>query len=103
MLSNSNRSRFLNKSISRMPATRIVVRAIATIALLGALLPHAARADALDTIRQRGMLVWGGDQEGGAPYVFPDPKDPERLLGFEVELADMLAAELGVKAKFQQG
>src|SRR5690606_27534047 len=59
--------------------------------------------DALDQIRRRGVLVWGGDQEGGGPYVFPSPDDPEKLAGFEVELADMLAAELGVKARFQQG
>jgi polar amino acid transport system substrate-binding protein len=62
-----------------------------------------ATADALDEIQKRGTLVWGGDQEGGGPYVFPDPKDPQKLTGFEVELAEMLAAELGVKAKFQQG
>jgi polar amino acid transport system substrate-binding protein len=66
-------------------------------------LAQSARADSLDTIRQRGTLVWGGDQEGGAPYVFPDPKNPEKLIGFEVELADMIAKELGVTAKFQQG
>ncbi|MCC7086687.1 MAG: ABC transporter permease subunit [Pirellulales bacterium] len=62
-----------------------------------------AAADALDKVRQRGMLIWGGDQEGGGPYVFPDPHEPEKLVGFEVDLADMLAGELGVKAKFQQG
>ncbi len=64
---------------------------------------QSAAVDALDDIRHRGTLVWGGDQEGGGPYVFPDPKNPEKLIGFEVDLADMLAAELGVKAKFQQG
>jgi polar amino acid transport system substrate-binding protein len=64
---------------------------------------QTASGDELDNIRKRGTLVWGGDQEGGGPYVFPDPKDPEKLVGFEVDLADMLAAELGVKAKFQQG
>lgn len=50
----------------------------------------------------RGELVWGADQEGGGPYVYPDPADPSRLLGFEVDLADLLAAELGVKARFFQ-
>ena len=30
-----------------------------------------ARADALDAIRQRGVLVWGADAEGGGPYVYP--------------------------------
>jgi polar amino acid transport system substrate-binding protein len=85
-----------------MPAARIIIIATAAITLLAAL-PHAAQADALDTIHERGTLIWGGDQEGGAPYVFPDPKDPEHLIGFEVELADMLATELGVKAEFKQG
>jgi polar amino acid transport system substrate-binding protein len=64
---------------------------------------RSASADALDEIHHRGTLVWGGDQEGGAPFVFPDAKDPTQLVGFEAELADMLAGELGVKAKFQQG
>lgn len=78
-----------------------------TLAAVGLLLSgnvsRTVAADALDEIHRRGTLIWGGDQEGGAPYVFPDPKDPEHLIGFEVELADMLAQELGVKAKFQQG
>lgn len=38
---------------------------------------------------------WGSDAQGGAPYVFQDPMDPNRLTGFEVELADLLAAKLG--------
>jgi polar amino acid transport system substrate-binding protein len=64
---------------------------------------QTARADSLDEIHRRGTLIWGGDQEGGAPFVFPDPKDPDRLVGFEVELAELLAGELGVKAEFHQG
>ena len=32
-----------------------------------------------------------------------DPENPRQLTGFEVELAELLAAELGVKARFQQG
>ncbi len=71
--------------------------------LLAAVFVRAASADALDEIQKRGTLRWGGDQEGGGPYVFPDPKDPNHLLGFEVELAELLAGELGVKAQFQQG
>ena len=60
-------------------------------------------ADQLDKIREKGELVWGGDEEGGGPYVFPDAKDPNKIVGFEVELADLLGQELGVKAVFQQG
>lgn len=40
--------------------------------------------------------------QGGEPYVFEDPAEPGRLVGFEVELADALARELGVRAEFVQ-
>ncbi len=62
----------------------------------------SARADTLDSIRKQGVVTWGADAEGGAPYVFPDPQKPERLIGFECEVADALAAKLGVKARMVQ-
>jgi polar amino acid transport system substrate-binding protein len=61
------------------------------------------RAAELDEVRGRGELVWAADQEGGGPHVFPDPADPRKITGFEVEFAELIAAELGVKARFQQG
>lgn len=75
------------------------------IALLVAVSTSAALRgdDTLDKIRQRGTLIWGADQEGGGPFVLPAADDPNRLIGFEVELADTLAAQLGVKAQFYQG
>jgi polar amino acid transport system substrate-binding protein len=57
----------------------------------------------LEEVVRRGELVWAADQEGGGPHVFPDPEDPQRLIGFEVELAELIGRELGVKARFQQG
>ena len=45
------------------------------------------------------VLRWGADSQGGAPYVFQDPMDPNRLVGFEVELAQALATKLGQQAK----
>jgi polar amino acid transport system substrate-binding protein len=48
------------------------------------------------------VLRWGGDVQGGEPYVFQDPKDGARLVGFEVEIADSLARRLGVRAEFAQ-
>src|SRR5262249_1375567 len=51
---------------------------------------------------RRGVLRWGADAEGGAPYVYPDPAKPEQMIGFEYELADALAAKLGVKAELVQ-
>ncbi len=74
---------------------------VAIIALCATVYP--ASADSLDTIRERGVLIWGGDQEGGGPFMYPDPDHPDRLLGFEVELADVLARHLGVQARFFQG
>mgnify|MGYP001140590203 CR=1 FL=1 len=47
-----------------------------------------------DRVRERGVLVWGADAEGGGPYVYPREDDPTRVQGFEVELADALAAKL---------
>lgn len=61
-----------------------------------------ARADGLDDVRAAGVLRWGADAEGGAPFVFDDPRDAESLKGFEVEIADLLAARLGVRAEMKQ-
>ncbi len=72
------------------------------VAIVGWLTAATAAAD-LGEVLARGELVWAADQEGGGPHVFPDPADPQRLTGFEVELAALLAEELGVKARFQQG
>jgi len=59
--------------------------------------------DGLDRIRLRGTLVWGADQEGGGPFIYPDPDDPSERIGFEVELAQLVAEHLGVKPEFSQG
>ena len=45
-------------------------------------------------------LVWAGDSEGGAPYVEADPTRPDRVVGFEVEIADLLARGLGRTPRF---
>jgi len=47
-------------------------------------------------------LRWGADAEGGAPYIFVDPKRPEMQIGFEVDLAEALGKELGRPVQFQQ-
>jgi His/Glu/Gln/Arg/opine family amino acid ABC transporter permease subunit len=47
-------------------------------------------------------LKWAADAEGGAPYVFPDPHNPANIVGFEVDLAEALAARMGRKARFVQ-
>lgn len=48
------------------------------------------------------ILRWGADSEGGAPYIFQDPADPSRVIGFEVDFVNALAEELGVQPEFVQ-
>lgn len=47
-------------------------------------------------------LRWGGDAEGGAPFVEADPADPSRVRGFDVEIASMIAHGLGRQPVFVQ-
>lgn len=83
--------------------TRIIAHALAGIMVLGlGSIPSPAFSSTLETIKARGVLLWGSDSEGGAPYVFPDPKDPAKLTGFEFELAEAIARELGVRARLVQ-
>jgi len=64
---------------------------------------NAVADEGVDKIRQRGTLIWGADQEGGGPFIYPDPSNPEQLIGFEVELAQLIAEHFGVKPVFFQG
>jgi polar amino acid transport system substrate-binding protein len=61
-------------------------------------LASTASADTLEQIRQRGALRWGGDASGGGPYIYQGPDN--QLTGFEFELAEYLAAELGVRSEY---
>jgi polar amino acid transport system substrate-binding protein len=47
-------------------------------------------------------LRWGGDAEGGAPFVEADPRDPSKLVGFDVEIAELIARKLGRTPQFLQ-
>jgi polar amino acid transport system substrate-binding protein len=47
-------------------------------------------------------LRWGGDAEGGSPFVEADPRDPTRVVGFEVEISQILADGLGRRPRFIQ-
>ncbi|MBI5677350.1 MAG: amino acid ABC transporter substrate-binding protein, partial [Planctomycetes bacterium] len=61
-----------------------------------------AHQNTLEKVKSTGVLIWGFDAEGGAPYVFHDPKHPSKLVGFEVELVAAIARELGVKVQHFQ-
>ena len=45
-------------------------------------------------------LRWAGDPEGGAPFVEADPAHPDKLVGFDVEIADLIARGLGRTPRF---
>ena len=71
------------------------------LALLMLLAAAAATAeDALETIKNRGTLVVG--MEGNwSPWTYHDEKTGE-LTGLEVDIANLIAEGLGVKADFQE-
>lgn len=78
-------------------------RLLAGLAVVGTTSASAgAWAADLDVVKARGELRWGGDLQGGEPYVFEDEKTPDKIQGFEVEIADALARELGVRPRFMQ-
>jgi polar amino acid transport system substrate-binding protein len=45
-------------------------------------------------------MRWAGDPEGGAPFVEADPARPERVVGLDVEIAELLAASVGRTQEF---
>ena len=53
-------------------------------------------------LAQTPELRWGGDAEGGAPFVEADPGDITRLVGFDVEIARLFAEGLGRTPRFVQ-
>jgi polar amino acid transport system substrate-binding protein len=75
--------------------TRRIVR-IVVIGLLAAISQRHLHA------RQSPVLRWGGDAQGGAPYVEADPNDPSRVVGFDVEVAELVAQALGRTPRFVQ-
>ena len=46
------------------------------------------------------VLRWAGDPEGGAPFVEADPAQPDRHVGFDVEIAALLASGAGRTPEF---
>ncbi len=71
--------------------TLLVLLVAATIAT-----PAAAQS------AQPPVLRWGGDAEGGAPYVEAEPDNPDVVAGFDVDIANLIARGLGRTAQFEQ-
>lgn len=64
-------------------------------------LPVSASAD-WKTVQSAGIIRFGGDEEGGAPYVFADEADKSKKRGCDVDLVAAIARELKVKSEFVQ-
>ena len=81
-----------------------VLRAILSLLALSLMYapPASAAVTTVEKIKERGVLLWGSDAEGGAPYVFPDPKDPAKLIGFELDIVESIAREMGVRQQLVQ-
>lgn len=77
---------------------RSVLRVLFAVTCLA---PHLAAQEVdVAALRQRladGVLRWGGDAEGGAPFQLRDPEDASRVIGFEVELAELVAERLSAQ------
>ncbi len=86
-------TRASRREVSRVRfAGRAVVWVFVLIGLLGA----GARAHA----QSGNAFRWAGDPEGGAPFVEASPDNPEHLVGFDVEVAALLARGLGRDPRF---
>jgi len=70
--------------------------------LAGAALLLAGCARTTPERAARPPFRWGGDAEGGAPFVEADPADPARVRGFDVEIAAFIARGLGREPRFVQ-
>jgi polar amino acid transport system substrate-binding protein len=71
------------------------MRRVLTIALLLAAISQAAPHG-----QPAALLRWAGDAEGGAPYVEADPADPSKVIGFDVDVAGIIARGLGREPQF---
>jgi polar amino acid transport system substrate-binding protein len=53
----------------------------------------------LERVQKTGVVLWGVDLVANVPYVYEDPKNPGSYIGFEMEIANAIARQLGVKVK----
>jgi len=75
------------------PAVHLL-RTLLTVLVLASVAVPAAAQPAAPPLR------WAGDPEGGAPFVEANPDRPDELVGFDVEIANLIAKGLGRSAQF---
>lgn len=49
---------------------------------------------------KKGVLRWAADVESGVPNVFFSPTDPNKVIGFEYDIAEAIAGKLGKRLQF---
>jgi His/Glu/Gln/Arg/opine family amino acid ABC transporter permease subunit len=74
-------------------------RRIGLVGLMG-LVACALVMAAIAVPAQSNVFRWAGDPEGGAPFVEADPSKPDALVGFDVEIATLLAHGFGREPAF---
>jgi polar amino acid transport system substrate-binding protein len=79
-----------------------LLRRLAVFTALAFALPIVAIPIGRAAAQTPRVLRWGGDAEGGAPFVEADPANPANVRGFDVEIAGMLARGLGRSPQFVQ-
>jgi polar amino acid transport system substrate-binding protein len=79
--------------VTRLRASASARQAICALLLVAALTAPVAAQQ---------VLRWGGDAEGGAPFVEADPNDPNKVVGFDVEIAELVARQLDRTPQFLQ-
>lgn len=62
----------------------------------------AAKDGSLARVQQAGRLIFGADEEGGAPYIYRRADGGGRV-GFEAELMEQVGRQLGIEPVFRQG
>ena len=87
-----------------LPLTRRVLSAAALLAAWSCTLSSdsAAPRDSSRVTAVHPLLRWGGDAEGGAPFVEADPNTPSKQRGFDVEIVALIAQGLGRTPEFVQ-
>src|SRR5262249_59930738 len=82
-------------AIASLPIQSIAVRGFQVTASFVLVIVCASTVSA-----QPRVLRWAGDPEGGAPFVEADPRQADRLVGFDVEIANLIASGLGRTPEF---
>lgn len=76
------------------------MRGLRRVASLTVLMTFALPAFTAISSEPLDELRWAGDPEGGAPFVEADTAQPDKLAGFDVEIADLIARGLRRKSSF---